>query len=169
MDEDRDFDVGWNTWPLQSVPEVKRLLFNILASPRSIFSQDVPVCHFYNLSISHICMIARLGRDTFDRLVLILSQSSLFLSPRKPQHPVKYQLAAFLIRYGQRGSDTLDVAAKLSIGHGSVLNYCRRVCRAIRELRCQYLKWMNHVRKEVVMMAIEMRPTYMCVIFYVIK
>ena len=107
-------------------------------------------------------MIARLGRDTFDRLVWILSQNSLFLSPRKPQRPVKYQLAAFLIRYGQleQGSDTLDVAAKLSIGHGSVLNYCRRVCRAIQELPCQYLKWMNHVRKGVVTMAIEAKAGF---------
>jgi hypothetical protein len=106
-------------------------------------------------------MIARFGRDTFDRLVWILSQNLLFPSPRKPQRPVKYQLATFLILgYGQRGSDTLDVAAKLSIGHGSVLNYCRRVCRAIRELRCQYLEWMNHVRKEVVTMAIEAKSGF---------
>ena len=99
LDEDHIFDVGWNTWPLQSVPEVKRLLFNILASPRSIFSQDVPVCHFYNLPISHICMIARLGQDTFNRLGWILSQNLLLLSPQKPQHPIKYQLAAFPVLY----------------------------------------------------------------------
>jgi hypothetical protein len=105
-------------------------------------------------------IIARLGRNTFDLLVWILSQNSLFVSPWKPQRPVKYQLAAFLIRYGQRGSDTLDVAAKLSIGHGSVLNYCRRVCRAIRELRHQHLKWMDYVRKEVVTMAIEAKSGF---------
>ena len=107
MDEDCDFDVRWNTWPLQSVPEVKRLLFNILASPRLIFSQDVLVCHFYNLPISHICMIARLGLDTFNHLVWILTQNSLFLLPWKPQHPVKYQLAVFLIQYMVNGVQIL--------------------------------------------------------------
>ena len=69
-------------------------------------------------------MIARLGWDAFDLLVWILAQNLLFVLPCKPQHPIKYQLAAFLIQYGQWGSDTLDVTAKLSIGHGSVLNYC---------------------------------------------
>lgn len=66
----------------------------------------------------------------FDCLVHILAPNPIFHSPQKKQHHVKFQLAAFLIWYGQQGSDTLDVAAKLSIGHGTVHNYCRRVSQA---------------------------------------
>jgi hypothetical protein len=95
-----------------------------------------------------------LGRDTFDHLVFILSQNPLFHSPQKKQCPVKYQLAAFLIRYGQQGSDVFDVAAKLSIAHGSVHNYCKRVSQAIQELQPGYLKWMDEPWNEVVSGAI---------------
>ncbi|KAG1859739.1 hypothetical protein F4604DRAFT_1930457 [Suillus subluteus] len=43
----------------------------------------------------------RVGRATFDRLVQILEQNPIFESTgRKPQRPVRYQLACFLLRYG---------------------------------------------------------------------
>lgn len=69
-----------------------------------------------------------------------ISSNRIFESTgRKPQRPVKYQLATFLIRYGLLGSDTLDTALKLNIGHGTVFLYCRRVTRAIRELKSSYI------------------------------
>ena len=76
-------------------------------------------------------MNTRIGRETFDYLVSKLAWNPLFYSPHKPQQLIKYQLAAFLIQYGQCASDTLNSAAKLSIGHGSVHNYCRRVYQAL--------------------------------------
>ena len=63
----------------------------------------------------------------FDCLIHILAPNPIFHLPRKQQRHVKFQLAAFLVQYGQWGSDTLIVAAKLSIGHGTVHNYCKRV------------------------------------------
>ncbi|KAF9064376.1 hypothetical protein BDP27DRAFT_1472259, partial [Rhodocollybia butyracea] len=57
----------------------------------------------------------------------------------KPQRPVKYQLGTFLIRYGMLGSDSLDTALKLNIGHGTVFLYCHRVTRAIREPKSSYI------------------------------
>lgn len=61
--------------------------------------------------------IARLGRDTFDRLVAMLAPNPIFISKgRKPQRHVKYQLACFLMRYGSRGSDVIGTAMKMSIG-----------------------------------------------------
>ncbi|THV00063.1 hypothetical protein K435DRAFT_818410 [Dendrothele bispora CBS 962.96] len=76
----------------------------------------------------------------FEHLTTILSQNPIFQSRgRKPQRPIKYQLGAFLIRYGTLGSDTRRTALQLSIGHGTVFLYCRRVTRAIRELRDQYI------------------------------
>ncbi|KIL57043.1 hypothetical protein M378DRAFT_88415 [Amanita muscaria Koide BX008] len=111
------------------------------------------------------------GRDMFDRLVYILAPNPIFHSPRKQQHHVKFQLAAFLIRYGQQGSDTLDVAAKLSIAlyysvytsavtHGTVHTYCRRVSRAIRALGSCYLNWGNQERKAVVSHAIKAKSGF---------
>ena len=98
----------------------------------------------------------------FDHLVYSLAPNPIFHSPRSPkkQRHVKFQIAAFLIRYGQRGSDTLDVAVKLSIGHGTVHNYCRRVSRAIHALGPRYLNWGNPERKEVVSRAIEAKSGF---------
>ncbi|KAJ3779679.1 hypothetical protein GGU10DRAFT_253542, partial [Lentinula aff. detonsa] len=76
-----------------------------------------------------------MSRNMFDRLVFMLAPNAIFHSPKKKHRHVKYQLATFLIRYGQRGSDVLDVASKLGIGLGTVHLYCHRVTRALRELR----------------------------------
>ncbi|KAL1943466.1 hypothetical protein VTO73DRAFT_4541 [Trametes versicolor] len=56
--------------------------------------------------------------------VAILSTNPIFISSgRKPQHHVKYQLGTFLFRYGRLGTDSLEVAAKLGIGHGHFTSY----------------------------------------------
>jgi hypothetical protein len=89
-----------------------------------------------------------IGRDMFDFLVGLLSRNQIFQSRgRHPQRHVKYQLGYFLIRYGAVGSDTLGTAPKLSIGHSTVFLYCKRVCRALRELRPLYLGWPTEDRK----------------------
>ncbi|KAL1948348.1 hypothetical protein VTO73DRAFT_12423 [Trametes versicolor] len=93
----------------------------------------------------------RMGRDTFDRLVALLAQNPIFTSKgKRPQRHVKFQLGTFLFRYGSRGSDSLWVAEKLGIGFGTVFKYCRRVCRAIRELRDRFLGWMTPDRRDTV-------------------
>ncbi|KAJ7577117.1 hypothetical protein C8J56DRAFT_899213 [Mycena floridula] len=99
----------------------------------------------------------RLGRDMFDRLVAILAPNPIFNHPnaKKPQRHVKYQLATFLIRYGRRGSDVFDISAKMGFSHGSVYNYCKRISRAIRQLRSQYLGWPSDEMKTVISMQIE--------------
>ncbi|EJF59916.1 hypothetical protein DICSQDRAFT_40900, partial [Dichomitus squalens LYAD-421 SS1] len=98
----------------------------------------------------------RLSRDTFDRLVALLGCNPIFVSTgRRPQRHVKYQLGAFLFRYGRLGTDSLDVAQKLGVGHGTVVLYCKRVTRAIRELRSQYLQWPTKAQREAIASAIE--------------
>ncbi|KAF7362660.1 DDE Tnp4 domain-containing protein [Mycena venus] len=93
----------------------------------------------------------RVGRDLFDYLVQVLAPNPIFLSKgRRPQRHVKYQLGCFLIRYGSIGSDTIGTAQKLSIGFGTVFLYCRRVTRAIRELRTQFVGWPTAERKTVI-------------------
>jgi hypothetical protein len=53
------------------------------------------------------------------------------------------------------GCDTLDTARKLSIGRGTVLLYCSRVCKAIRCLKPKYLSWFTEDQKENTISAIE--------------
>ena len=93
----------------------------------------------------------RLSRDTFDRLVHLLADNPIFISKgKRPQRHVKFQLACFLIRYGHRGSDSLSVATQLSIGEGTVFLYCKRVCRAIRQLRPRFLQWPDDEQKGMI-------------------
>jgi hypothetical protein len=86
--------------------------------------------------------LIRIGRGTFDLFCDILAQNQIFTSHgRKPQRHVAWQLGAFLIRYGQLGSPAQDTSFKLGIGFGTIILYCRRVTRAIRELKKQYASW----------------------------
>lgn len=101
-----------------------------------------------------------MSRDMFDRLVFMLASNTIFHSPKKKQRHVKYQLAAFLLRYGQRGSDTLDVACKLGLGLGTVHLYCRRITRALRELRGHHVGWLGDDRKQLVSQRIEARSGF---------
>ena len=57
-------------------------------------------------------------------------------------------------------SGTLDVTAKLSIGHGSVHNYCRRVCQALQELWPEYLAWMMDLCKDIVAQVIKAKSGF---------
>ncbi|KAJ7668133.1 hypothetical protein B0H17DRAFT_903748, partial [Mycena rosella] len=85
-----------------------------------------------------------IGRTTFDKFCDILGQNQIFTSRgRKPQRHVSWQLGAFLIRYGQLGSPAQDTSFKLGIGFGTVILYCRRVIRAIRELKKRYAPWFS--------------------------
>ncbi|KAF8229102.1 hypothetical protein L208DRAFT_1187038, partial [Tricholoma matsutake] len=101
-----------------------------------------------------------IGRGMFDHLVYSLAPNPIFHSPWKKQCHVKFQLAAFLVRYGQKGSDTLDVAAKLSIGHGTVHNYCKRVSQAIHAVGPQHLNWGNQEWRAAVSSAIEAKSGF---------
>jgi hypothetical protein len=87
----------------------------------------------------------------FDYLVNELSANPIFESKGdRPQRHVKYQVGAFLMRYGAQGSDTLGTAQKLSLGFGTVFLYCRRVTRALRELRPHFVGWPTPQRKDVI-------------------
>jgi hypothetical protein len=83
-----------------------------------------------------------MSRETFDRLVGLLEKDPIFLStgPR-PQRAVRYQLAAFLLRYAGEGSDAIGVSNKLGIGEGTVFKYCQRVTRALRKIGLTTLSW----------------------------
>lgn len=92
-----------------------------------------------------------MGRITFDRIVHRLERNPIFWSMgKKPQRPVRYQLACFLLRYGAPGADPLRAAYELGIGHGTVFLYCRRVTRALRELGLEVVTWGDDERQDEV-------------------
>ena len=92
----------------------------------------------------------------------LIASNPVFTAPRgyKPQRHVKYQLGAFLLRYGRLGTDSLDVAQKLGIGHGTVIKYCQRVARALRSLRPQYLQWPNEQQRVEIAQSIEAKSGF---------
>ncbi|KAE9388591.1 hypothetical protein BT96DRAFT_836010 [Gymnopus androsaceus JB14] len=83
----------------------------------------------------------RIGRQTFDTFVEILQCNPILKSRgQKPQRHVQWQLGCFLICYGQLGSPAHDTMLKMGIGYGTVILYCRRVTRALRET---FATWLN--------------------------
>lgn len=91
----------------------------------------------------------RMGRTTFDRLVHMLEKNPIFESTgTKPQRPVCFQLACFLLRYGILGANPMQATHKLGIGFGTVFLYCRRVVCALRELGLKVVKWGNEERHQ---------------------
>ncbi|OSC99379.1 hypothetical protein PYCCODRAFT_840847 [Trametes coccinea BRFM310] len=98
----------------------------------------------------------RMSRVTFDRFVYLLEANPIFCSTgKKPQRPVRFQLACFLLRYSVRGGDSMLAAKQLAIGLGTVFLYCRRVSYALRELGLGVLAWGDDARHEEVSEYIE--------------
>lgn len=54
-----------------------------------------------------------------------------------------------------RGTDTLWVATMLSIGHGTVFLYCKRISKAIRRVQNRFAGWPTVERKEAISSKIE--------------
>ncbi|KAF8608130.1 hypothetical protein BDV93DRAFT_434632 [Ceratobasidium sp. AG-I] len=89
-----------------------------------------------------------MSKDTFWGIVHILERNVIFQSQgRKKQRPVHYQLGVFLLRYGISGSHARHPKLLTSIGEGTVVLYCRRVIRAIREHGLEYVAWPTEERK----------------------
>ncbi|KIY61076.1 hypothetical protein CYLTODRAFT_363350, partial [Cylindrobasidium torrendii FP15055 ss-10] len=94
-------------------------------------------------------------------LIELLSYNPIFKSTgQKPQHPVIYQLGAFLIRYGTLGSNVQWTSLKVSIGIGTVLLYCCRVSRALRELKHQFCTWPADEEQAIIMQDIFQRSGF---------
>ena len=95
-----------------------------------------------------------MSRPTFDQILSRLRRNTIFIStgPR-PQRDVTYQFGVFLIRYGIIGSNAMEAAVKVSVGEGTVFNYCKRVVRAIREAGVDFVGWPDPQRKAVIKQA----------------
>ncbi|KAG8716503.1 hypothetical protein FRC09_015670 [Ceratobasidium sp. 395] len=97
---------------------------------------------------------ARMSRQSFDRLLHLIKDDEVFKSKgRKPQVPVHYQLAAYLIRYGyETGSKT---SSKIKVSEGATYKCCKRVTRALRKLRPAYVSWPTNAEKREIKLLYE--------------
>jgi hypothetical protein len=94
---------------------------------------------------------------TFNTIVEILEQNTIFQSTGcKLQQPVKYQLACFLFRYSQQGSDSTIPVQELSLGLGTVLLYCQCIMCVLCELGVKLLKWPDNKEQEGIAERIQM-------------
>ncbi|KAJ7194555.1 hypothetical protein GGX14DRAFT_576259 [Mycena pura] len=93
--------------------------------------------------------VFRMSRGTFNRFCAELGKNPIFTSRgRKPQRHISWQLAAFLIRYGQLGSSVHDTSFKLGIGYGTVVLYCQRVIHALRQLKKTFAAWFTEQEQQ---------------------
>ncbi|KAG8731020.1 hypothetical protein FRC10_002106, partial [Ceratobasidium sp. 414] len=92
-----------------------------------------------------------MSKPTFWELVRILEKNKLFVSRgKRKQRPVPFQLGVFLIRYGTLGTGARYPMLLTSIGEGTVLLYCRRIIRAVREFGLRSVGWPTAERKEAI-------------------
>jgi hypothetical protein len=155
--------LAWAEGAVHIRGSAKRGPYNQFPKSKDFFSValQAPMFRCVNHSlILHLMLTTKLfhsmGHDMFDRLVAMIADNPIFHSPKKPQRHVKYQLGAFLIHYGQHGSNVIDVAQKLSLGEGTVHLYCKRVVRAICQLRPKHLAWQSEEARQATLARIEM-------------
>ncbi|QRV93585.1 DDE superfamily endonuclease [Ceratobasidium sp. AG-Ba] len=109
--------------------------------------------NFFELSLEwedeHFRTLYRMSKATFWGVVDRIKYSREFKSKgSKSQRPVFYQLGVFLIRYGISGSHFRHPKLLTSIGEGTVVLYCRRVIRAVREYGLECVVWPTAGEKE---------------------
>lgn len=91
-------------------------------------------------------IVCRVDQANFWHLHDCIKHNPIFQSTgRKPQRPVWYQLAAFLLRYGY--DPTLKTAEQSCMSEGSVYNYCDCVVQAFRDIRREHLAWPGPERR----------------------
>ena len=71
----------------------------------------------------------------------------------RPQLPVKYQLATFLLRMGAQGA--VCTAGIMAISEGSTYTYVYRVGKAFRNVRDKHLAWPGAERRDFLSTAME--------------
>jgi hypothetical protein len=87
-----------------------------------------------------------MSRETFWHLHDLIKNDPIFQSKgKRPQRPVKYQLAAFLCRMG--AETAIKTAGIIAIAEGTVYLYCDRVTRAFRHIRDHFLAWPGEERR----------------------
>ncbi|KAG8709567.1 hypothetical protein FRC08_018261 [Ceratobasidium sp. 394] len=90
------------------------------------------------------------GRTSFASLLKLIEDNPIFTNPCgfRPQAPVKYQLAVYLVHY--RNVQNVKSAMLLQMSEGSMYNYCRRVIWAFCQLRNRFIRWPNPEERRLI-------------------
>ena len=116
-------------------------LDNCLSSDSKYYTDDEFVAEF------------RMLRSNFLVVLDAIKNNIVFQSPRKKkkQRRVELQLLVFLYRLGKKGSDAYNVKISnyFGIGQGTVSLYCRRVEKAILDLKSDIVVWPSDEDKEL--------------------
>lgn len=88
-----------------------------------------------------------MSRTSFWHLHGLIQDDPIFVSRgHKPQRPIRFQLAAFLIRFG--GENSVRMADNLGIAEGTGYLYVQRVSKAFRNIRRDHLSWPGLARRD---------------------
>lgn len=100
----------------------------------------------WNSSPDEFKQTARMTRDTFERLVDVLSWNPIFSNnSTNPQKPVWLQALVALERLGSHGNGVSvgKVARNYKVSAGTVCNYTERVIEAILAVKDRFIGWPN--------------------------
>ncbi|KZS94893.1 hypothetical protein SISNIDRAFT_473838 [Sistotremastrum niveocremeum HHB9708] len=87
-----------------------------------------------------------MSKISFWHLVESIKDDPVFQSKgKKPQRPAWYQLATFLVKWGEHGG--VKTATVLSIAEGTVYLYQRRVTLAFRRIKHLHIWWPGAERR----------------------
>ncbi|THU93415.1 hypothetical protein K435DRAFT_903694 [Dendrothele bispora CBS 962.96] len=113
-------------------------------------SEDFFDCILYHFSDRQARSWLRMSREAFWTVHDLLEDDPIFHTgtATHPQRPVRYQLATFLCRAGAETS--IKVASVMSIAEGTVYLYTERVCKALRNIRSDFLAWPGPLRREYI-------------------
>jgi hypothetical protein len=103
---------------------------------------------------SHFCHILiyncfSMERDSFEHVLDLIKDDQIFVSTgKRPQRPVKHQLAVFLLQVGGKLAQKTGDAAL--VAEGTVYLYCGRVAKALRRQRPDHLAWPGFARRDFI-------------------
>jgi len=91
--------------------------------------------------------VNRMSRNAFWHVHGLIQDDPIFQSTGcRLQHPVKYQLVAFLLKFGENSS--LQTAGVLAIAEGTVYLYAKQVCRALCNIQMQHVFWPGPAQRQ---------------------
>ena len=104
----------------------------------------------FNLDDRRFCVFTRMSRDSFFRLVGMISGHEIFFNySYKRQASPAIQLLIALYRFGNfgNGSGQMKAAAVFGVSEGAVEIYTRRILVAILALEPQYVTWPSELER----------------------
>ena len=120
----------WGSYDVEKSKDFLDITFN----SRGKSTKSWLRCVAYSTSLSFLLTSwQRMSQESFWHVHDLICHDPVFRSTgSKPQRPVKFQLAAFLVHVGSEGG--VKTASAVSIAEGTVWCYVRHVSKALRQI-----------------------------------